>query len=225
MSYSRCLLKRFVRNMRINRAAVIAILALTAVTPTAVHAQWAVPPANYAYAQLSVCPQTYVRYLACDDQMARFSAALAKAREGKRKLLVVFGADWCPWCQTIDKNVMAAEYLNHPDLIDKFEVVKIALNVLQNSRKVIVPSGQAVLDLVSANIRPDKPEGYIPFYAIVDPDENRLTIGFSNGRFAEEVDGEPTNIAPAFRRAMSSSLDVFGRFQYFSKQLSPVQKP
>jgi thiol-disulfide isomerase/thioredoxin len=169
-------------------------------------AQWSLPPKDYIYAQLSVCPKAYVRYLACEDQMAIFTAALGRARENKRKLLVIFGADWCPWCRTIDKNIDTADYLEHRDLKGKVDVVKIALNVLKDSRKVIVPSGQAVQDLLAANMGVDQPSGYIPFYALVDPNAAGLSIGLQNGRFADVVDNQPANIAPEFRAVMMRSI-------------------
>ncbi len=170
------------------------------------NAQWSLPPKAYVYSQLSVCPKTYVRYLACDDQMALFAAAMVKARENKHKLLVIFGADWCPWCRAIDTNIDTAEYLDHAELRGKVDVVKIALNVLKDSRKVIVPSGQAVQDLLGASMAVDQPSGYIPFYALVDPNAEGLSIGLQNGRFADVIDNKPANIAPAFREVMTRSM-------------------
>jgi thiol-disulfide isomerase/thioredoxin len=180
------------------------LLATAAAVPAS--AQWSLPPKGYAYAQLSVCPKQYERYLACGDQMAIFAVALQKAHENKRKLLVIFGADWCPWCRTIDKNIDTAEYLGHAELTGKIEVVKIALNVLKDGRKMIVPSGQAVQDLLGANMGADQPSGYIPFYALVDPNAEGLSIGLQNGRFADVIDNQPANIAPAFREVMTRAL-------------------
>jgi thiol-disulfide isomerase/thioredoxin len=170
------------------------------------YAEWNLPPRGYAYAQLSLCPKTYERYLACEDQMARFAAAVVKARDNKRKLLVIFGADWCPWCRTIDKNIFTAEYLEHAELKGKVDVVKIALNVLKDSHKVIVPSGQAVQDLLAQSMGVDQPSGYIPFYALVEPTAEGLSIGLQNGRFADVIDNKPANIAPAFREVMTRSI-------------------
>jgi thiol-disulfide isomerase/thioredoxin len=181
-------------------------LLLAALAAAPANAQWSLPPKGYAYIQLSVCPKAYERYLACEDQMARFAAAVSKARDNKRKLLVIFGADWCPWCRTIDKNIDTAEYLEHAELRGKVDVVKIALNVLKDSRKVIVPSGQAVQDLLAANMGADQPSGYIPFYALVDPNAEGLSIGLQNGRFADVIDNQPANIAPAFREVMTRAL-------------------
>ena len=81
----------------------MALAALASAGPAS--AQWAAPPASYSFEAPSACPMAWKRYDACADQMIKFTDALAKAREGKRKLLVVFGADWCPWCRTIDGNL------------------------------------------------------------------------------------------------------------------------
>jgi thiol-disulfide isomerase/thioredoxin len=186
----------------------MAVLYVVAIASPAA-AQWVTPP-DYSYTQLSLCPQSYARYQACDDQMALFTAAVTAAREKKRKLLVVFGADWCPWCRTIDGNLPTPDYLGHPDLKDRIDVVKIALNVLKNGRKVIVPSGQAVQDLVAKNMLPDRPEGYIPFYAVINPENGRVAVGLANDRFADIVNDMPANQPVLFRRAMDVALRVVG---------------
>jgi thiol-disulfide isomerase/thioredoxin len=198
-----------VTGMRAFLSAAFSLMAVIAANTSAARAQW-VTPQDYSYTQLSLCPQSYARYQACDDQMATFTAAVTTAREKKRKLLVVFGADWCPWCRTIDTNLPTADYLGHPDLKDRIDVVKIALNVLKEGRKVIVPSGQAVQDLVAKHILFDKPEGYIPFYAVINPDNSTVAVGLANGRFADVINDKPANIPADFRRSMSAAMLVLG---------------
>lgn len=189
--------------------ALAAIAALLASASSAM-ADWTKPPTGYAYAQLSVCPKAYKRYLACADQMAIFNTAARKARDENRKLLVVFGADWCPWCRVIDGELPKAEMLEHPELKGKVEVVLIALNVKEGGKKYTVPSGQAVEDMLKARMVADKPQGFVPFFTVVDPKVTRAVVGLGNGRFAEVVDNKAGYLPENFRRAMLESSDLLG---------------
>ncbi len=169
-------------------------------------AQWAVPPAAYTFETPSACPMAAKRYDACADQMAKFTEALAKAHGANRKLLVVFGADWCPWCRTVDGNLPTADYLEHPDLKGKVDVVNIAVSAAKDGRKMRLASGIAVQTMVARDMLLDQTNGGIPFFALVDPATDRLAIGMSNGRFATMVDDKPANLAPEFRALMTKSL-------------------
>jgi thiol-disulfide isomerase/thioredoxin len=189
---------------------VLALAALASGTPAS--AQWAVPPANDTFEAPSACPMAAKRYDACADQMALFTAALTKAREGNRKLLVVFGADWCPWCRTIDGNLPTSEYLGHTDLKGRVDVVNIAVSAAKDGRKLRLASGIAVQTLVGEQMLLDKTNGGIPFFALVDPSTDRLAIGMSNGRFATVVDDKPANLAPEFRALMTRSLDTMAAY-------------
>lgn len=192
------------------RAAIFFCLATLCATPAA--AQWATPPTGYAFDVPAGCPMAWKRYDACADQMQTFAAALERARRHDRKLLVVFGADWCPWCRSIDANLQTAEYLRHPELADRIEVVNIAVSALKDGRKVRVPSGIAVQALVTREALLDTANGGIPFFALVDPDTDRLAIGISNGRFATLVDDRPANLAPEFRSIMSKGLGAMDAY-------------
>lgn len=169
-------------------------------------AQWAAPHPGYTFETPSACPMTWKRYDACADQMSKFTDALAKAQAANRKLLVVFGADWCPWCRTIDSNLPTADYLEHPDLKGKVDVVNIAVSAAKDGRKVRLPSGIAVQTLVAQDLLLDKTNGGIPFFALVDPATDRLAIGMSNGRFATVIDDKPANLAPEFRAILTKGL-------------------
>ncbi len=188
----------------------LALALVACATPAS--AQWAAPPAGYAFETPAACPLAWKRYDACADQMALFSVALAKAQAANRKLLVVFGADWCPWCRTIDGNLPTADYLGHPDLTGKIEVVNIAVSAVKDGRKVRLASGITVLELVTREVLLDKSGGGIPFFALVDPTTDRLAIGLTNGRFATVVDDKPANLAPEFRALITKSLGAMDAY-------------
>jgi thiol-disulfide isomerase/thioredoxin len=181
----------------------LTIACLAMATP--VSAQWAVPPAAYTFKTPSACPMAWKRYDACADQMVKFTEALAKAQAGNRKLLVVFGADWCPWCRSIDGNLPTSDYLDHGDLKGKVDVVNIAVSAAKDGRKVRLASGIAVQTLVTQALLLDKADGGIPFFALVDPTTDRLAIGMSNARFATMVDDKPANLAAEFRAIMTKA--------------------
>ncbi|MFM2423210.1 MAG: Thioredoxin-like [Pseudomonadota bacterium] len=195
--------------LRFSKALSFAVSALVLALPAApAQAQWTEPPAGYTYQQLASCPEKYKRYLACDDQMAIFNAAAKRAQANNRKLLVVFGGDWCPWCKIIDPELQKAEYLKHPDLDGKFEVVWIAYNVIKNSRKVSVPSGVAVENLLRPHMQVDQPTGFVPFFVVVEPKLPKPVVGIGNGRIADVVENKAVYIPTDFRRIM---LEVTGQ--------------
>lgn len=135
-------------------------------------ANWPLPPASYAYVETSGCstskPSAQSSYQPCIDQMLLLSDAIAKASTQNRKLLVVFGADWCPWCRALDKSLPSADILNHPELSGQIDVIKIATSAIINGQRVKVPGGTAVLDLVLDTSTGDLPAG-IPAFALIDP--------------------------------------------------------
>jgi thiol-disulfide isomerase/thioredoxin len=199
---------------------------LTAVATLLAHAgaasaQWATPQTGYTFETPSACPLPAKRYDACADQMALFTAALAKAQAANRKLLVVFGADWCPWCRTIDGNLPTADYLDHADLKGRIDVVNIAVSVATDGRRLRLASGIAVQTWVASDMLFDKATGGIPFFALVDPTTDRLAIGMSNGRFATVIDDKPANLAPEFRALMTKSLGAMDAFAAAKAKTAP----
>jgi thioredoxin-related protein len=190
-------------------AGFVAIVSLAAPSHAQSITPWTSMPPGYTYKQMPLCPQAYKRYLACDDQMAVFVTAAQKAAAQNRLLLVVFGGDWCPWCNVIDGELPKPAYMEHPELKGKVDVVLIALNVKnREGKKVIVPSGQAVEDLLRARMLVDKPTGFIPFFTVVDPKVPYAAVGLANPRFAEVVDNKAGYVPANFRLAIKESGDI-----------------
>lgn len=131
-----------------------------------------VPPAGYTYAATQGCPFDGVAYHACEDQMQLFATAMAAAKSQDKVLLVVLGADWCPWCRALDKMLPTDKVLGHKD--EKFDfsaryaIVNIAVSASAKGKRVRVPSGEAVADLVMAQAKAKRPNG-IPYFMIVEP--------------------------------------------------------
>mgnify|MGYP003347961756 FL=1 len=101
------------------------------------------------------CDDTGKYYRECADQEKLFSHAFEKARDSKRSLLILVGADYCPGCKQLHK---AFEQEPLKSQIGKeFDFVKIS-RVLGREKN---PSGEAVMDrLMMITKAPQKPKGY-----------------------------------------------------------------
>jgi thioredoxin-related protein len=154
------------RRVRYARAIVFAV-SLTLASGLA-HADWPLPPQGYIYKEAEGCPAPGQTYKPCVDHMAAFKDAIARAAQSDRKLLIVFGADWCPWCKALDKSLPSADVLDHADLKGKVELLKVATSAIINGKRVKVTSGQEVFDLILETSTGDLPAG-IPSFALVDP--------------------------------------------------------
>lgn len=186
-----------------SKSVIIAVLALLALAVPA-QAQW-VTPADYKYEPLAECPQPAVRYRPCEDQMAILAKALDDARAKGRKLLIVFGADWCPWCRLIESNLPKPDYLGH-DAVAGIDVVNIAMSVRIDKKKIPVPSGKAAQAFLTRAAMGPKSTGGIPFYTLIDP-AKAGAVTMENGQFADVVDDKAVNDPARFRTAVRDALD------------------
>jgi thiol-disulfide isomerase/thioredoxin len=102
-------------------------------------------------------------YRVCSDQVATFQSAETAAAEKKKKLLVVIGAQWCPWCQSLhlmfDDGVIKKKYEKD------FALLEIGL--YQGQEKSA--TGQAVLDKLLGYAGEKNPPKGIPMMVVVDP--------------------------------------------------------
>jgi len=106
-------------------------------------------------------------YKVCANQELLYEAALAKAKAAGRPLIVVIGAEWCPWCVSLHKELNASEAVQK-----NYAVVDIALY----QAKEKLPTGIAVQEkLVSQAKKPSKMEG-IPFMAVVNPANSKVAL-------------------------------------------------
>ena len=131
-----------------------------------------VPPPGYAYQAAADCPFPGVVYQACEDQMQRFAAALQAAKAEGKLLLVVLGADWCPWCRALDKLLPTDQVLARKDeqfdYAGRYGMVNIAVSALSKGKRITVPSGEAVAAFVMSRAA-GKRSGGIPDFLIIDP--------------------------------------------------------
>lgn len=58
------------------------------------------------------------------DAQAQIDAAVARARDDGKRVLLVFGANWCPWCRRLEHTLRNDEGVAS-DLRDGFRVVHV----------------------------------------------------------------------------------------------------
>jgi thiol-disulfide isomerase/thioredoxin len=161
------------------------LLSMCAGAPAA--ARWTVPPAAYNYEPIERCADARAAklrpneavYEICADQMALFQAALDKARAENRLLIVDFGATWCPWCRSLQAQWQTPALLGHNspalNFTTTFQIVEIGLSTVHAGRRVEIPSGHAVLDLITASGKAVQMRS-VPFLAVVDPNDPARTV-------------------------------------------------
>ena len=165
--------------MTLARIIVCRILVGAAVTFAggSAHAELKVPPPGYEYKPSPACPVPTVAYKGCEDQVAILKAALEQAKAEGKLLIVVFGADWCPWCRALDIMIPSDQIMGFKgdglDYRARFKLTKIAVSVIARPRNSPVPSGIALIDLVAAEAGITKPPG-IPFIAVINPRSGKV---------------------------------------------------
>lgn len=122
------------------------------------------------------CDDSGKVYKVCGNQEEIYGAALKKAKADKKQLVVVIGAEWCPWCLSLhhmlgDKNIVTA------DIAKKYSFVDVALY----QAKEKLPTGLAVQEKLKAQAGFKGKLAGIPVLAVVNP---------KNGK-TELVDTEP----------------------------------
>lgn len=109
-------------------------------------------------------------YKICANQEDAYAAALAKAKAEKKKLLVVIGAEWCPWCLSLHK--MLGDQKVSADLAKKYLLVDIALY----RAKEKIPTGLAVRDKLKEQAGYAGELKGIPILAMVNPANGKTTL-------------------------------------------------
>ena len=102
-------------------------------------------------------------YRVCSDQAAAYQAAEQSAQGAQKNLIVVFGAEWCPWCHSLHR------ILGEPGIQKKYEKELALFEVGLYQEREKSPTGQAVLEkLMGYAGEKNAPKG-IPILVVVDP--------------------------------------------------------
>lgn len=161
------------------RFSILTVLTALALAASAGHASRAmadaliIPPPGYSYAAAADCPFAGASYAPCEDQMQRLATALEKARGEGKLLLIVLGADWCPWCRSLEKLLPTADVLARKDgqfdYAGTFAYTNIAVSAVAQGKKVAIPSGTTVEALLLGHSKVKRQSRSIPYIIVLDP--------------------------------------------------------
>lgn len=118
----------------------------------------------------SDCDDSDKVYKVCSNQEDAYNLALERAKTEKKKLLVVVGAEWCPWCHSLHK--MLGDAKLSKDFAKKYSLVDIALY----RAKEKLPTGLAVQNKLKEQAGYEKELKGIPVLAMVNPENGKTTL-------------------------------------------------
>lgn len=116
------------------------------------------------------CNDTGKIYKVCGDQQSDYDAKLAAAKEQKKLLVVVVGAEWCPWC------VAMHGMLKDPKFGKGFAKKFVLSDVGVYNGKAKVPSGEAILAKLQEQAHDTKKIDGIPVLAVVNPANGKAQL-------------------------------------------------
>jgi protein disulfide-isomerase len=90
----------------------------------------------------SAAPQPYDERV---DARAELGRALECARAGQKPVLVMFGANWCPWCRDLDR-VLARDKSLSPLADEVFERVNVSIGNYDHNLDLAAEYGLTNLD-------------------------------------------------------------------------------
>lgn len=134
------------------------LLVVCLLTPYAARADSAPVPA---------CTEDGRVYKVCTDQNERYESALARAKIGHKLLLVLYGADWCPWCVSMHRLFGSQKYK------ERLEKDYILAEIGLYKEREKSASGMEVLRKVMALSGTKSAQEGIPLLSLVHPESRR----------------------------------------------------
>ncbi len=131
-------------------------------------------------------------YLQCQNQMSLFTAALQKAKQSNKTLVVTLGYENCPWCQSLGK-MFNDFHSQQASITSQFEFVEIATYSYDRFTKNFaeVPSGMALSEqLITRLATPATVSGF-PVLFVVNPHTEKASM-IETGRL--EVNDETRGV-------------------------------
>jgi thiol-disulfide isomerase/thioredoxin len=166
------------------------------------------PPArcNGSSASVTLRPNE-AQYPVCADQRAVFANAVAEAAKANKLLIVDFGATWCPWCRSLQRQFKAGPDAALADP-EKFDVVEIALSTTTpDGRREDVITGHDVLAGILAHL-PGVQLRAVPFLAVIDPARPSRTVARNLDDLESEKAGQHlTDKVRAIITAAAASIE------------------
>lgn len=115
------------------------------------------------WAAVSSCNDEGKVYKFCQDQSKLYGSAVEKAKASGKNVVVVIGAEWCPWCHSLHRMLQGNEL--GKSISEKYELVDVA--VYKDKDKL--PSGQRVLSELQKKAGLQGKIDGLPMLAVVNP--------------------------------------------------------
>ncbi len=115
------------------------------------------------------CDDSRKIYKVCSDQNLSYMKIHAQAVHENKQLVLIFGADWCPWCQSMNKIFQDPKFRTAIDAT----MIPLEIGIYKPSSREQVESGTLVLNhLFKVNKLDRNAYKGIPLIALVKPNIN-----------------------------------------------------
>lgn len=135
--------------------------------------------------QSSGCDDSNRIYKVCTDQNQIIEKYYSTAQSENKLVLITFGADWCPWCKSLNRIFSESEVWSQLD----GSVVNSEIGVNDISGKNVESGLKIITDLLSLNNKDSSTYNGLPFLAVVDPKTKKAAF-IQTGDLEDNSNGE-----------------------------------
>lgn len=119
--------------------------------------------------QGQVCTDNNLIYHTCSDQLSTFKKQFEKSNKSKSKLLIVFGANWCPPCRKLSQNLEDASVLDKS--VASLDRIHVGMSDMKGMDST---SGQQVLEYLNKVSGSHIKINYYPTVFIIDFEKGEI---------------------------------------------------
>jgi len=101
-------------------------------------------------------------YKICSDQHVLFTNAQKEAIAGKKNLVLILGADWCPWCVSLHR------IFDREEFAQRFPEMKFVEIGIYKDRDRLASGDKVLEELMAMAKISERPEG-VPILALLNP--------------------------------------------------------
>lgn len=154
-------------------------------------------------ASTPVCDDSQFIYKTCTDQKLLFAEAFQNARTENQLLLVTFGADWCPWCRSLN------QIFRNPTFLSKLPapVQMLEIGMYNGKSQVENPSGSETLGLVIENSKQQPEIQGFPFLALINPANGKVAF-LNTGDLEENTATNKSHSPKKLVSALSAAIKL-----------------
>lgn len=152
-------------------------------------------------------------YKTCSDQRAIFDEAVARAKRENKILFITFGADWCPWCQSLNRTFESPEFQKElakkrgkrPPLKDRLIFAKIGVSHVVAGRKDRITGSYEIFDQIARDTASGEQKiNGIPYLVFYNPNKQEAVFRDSGNleKKGGKVAHDPKKILKAIDQAI-----------------------